>query len=318
MAITVLPTKTIGSLGPVKSDTRAYLRPTQELPAVELEAIKQQVIDNATEIGLTDGSTAGSLREATQTAGPSLEVGSLLWEWNGTDLAQFDATPLDYERDLGSPGGGNAETALVVTVVADPDAYFGGNVLRFTATSLAGGGVLAVAASEITLPSRYVVYVRLRGEVSGTSMVGYGCMVAFNDDGTDAMEGILVNRPEGGNTNEIVAITANRFGNAEGLVGSGTFNAACAARGGVVQLLTVEKKPGGEATGLAVVSCSDKAMAGTGPIFDTALPHTIAGVGTAWDSLTMGRVGLAIHEGVNGTSGVVDFKDFRIYAHPDD
>lgn len=42
-----LPTKTIGSLGPVKTDNRAYLRPDSELPAVELEAIKDAVIANA-------------------------------------------------------------------------------------------------------------------------------------------------------------------------------------------------------------------------------------------------------------------------------
>lgn len=62
MAITTLPTKTIGSLGPVKTDSRAYLRPTSELPATELEAIKQAIIDVTTEVGLTDATTAGSLR----------------------------------------------------------------------------------------------------------------------------------------------------------------------------------------------------------------------------------------------------------------
>lgn len=59
-----LPTKTVGSLGPVKTDSRAYLRPSSELPAVELEAIKDWIILLATEIGDTDGSTAGSIWEA--------------------------------------------------------------------------------------------------------------------------------------------------------------------------------------------------------------------------------------------------------------
>lgn len=58
------PTKTIGSLGPVKTNTRAYLRPSSELSADELEQIKDWIIALATEIGALDGSTEGSIWEA--------------------------------------------------------------------------------------------------------------------------------------------------------------------------------------------------------------------------------------------------------------
>lgn len=64
------PTKAIGSLGPEKTNTRAYLRPSSELSAAELEVMKDWIIALAQEIGIDDGSTPGSLWEAIGGGGP--------------------------------------------------------------------------------------------------------------------------------------------------------------------------------------------------------------------------------------------------------
>lgn len=68
MALTELPTKTDASIGRAKSDQRPPGAPAVDLdhqvPAAEFERIKDLLIALAEEVGLTDGSTAGSLREA--------------------------------------------------------------------------------------------------------------------------------------------------------------------------------------------------------------------------------------------------------------
>ena len=41
-------------------------------------------------------------------------------------------------------------------------------------------------------------------------------------------------------------------------------------------------------------------------------------MGTNWDGVDMDQIGPGCGEGSNGTSGVIDFKSIKIYAHPDD
>jgi hypothetical protein len=169
MAITVLPTKAIGSLGPVKTDNRAYLRPTSELQATELEAIKQQIIDNATEIGLTDGSTVGSLREAAiANAVPSTD---LIWAWNGVDLTQFTdgATP---ELDT--------STGAALSVENSPEGAVH-KVLRATAGTGSGFSQWVIDEAEFpTLPSRYVLEISCVHHEDGASGYNIGSRVGFS------------------------------------------------------------------------------------------------------------------------------------------
>ncbi|NBU69856.1 MAG: hypothetical protein EBS53_00100 [Bacteroidetes bacterium] len=62
MTITSIPTKTAGDLGTVLTNIRAPV--ANEFSAVNLEKIKDRIIELFQEVGLTDGSTAGSLWEA--------------------------------------------------------------------------------------------------------------------------------------------------------------------------------------------------------------------------------------------------------------
>lgn len=68
MAITFLPTQTEGSgpedLGGPKSDDDSYDDPTHQLSSVNWNSLILYIIALATEVGLSDGSTAGSLRKA--------------------------------------------------------------------------------------------------------------------------------------------------------------------------------------------------------------------------------------------------------------
>ncbi|MGD9749370.1 MAG: hypothetical protein AB7W59_00080 [Acidimicrobiia bacterium] len=65
MPITSLPTKTEASLGDPKSDHPSvpYVDPTTQTNAAQLEEMKTRIIEALTELGLTDGSTSGSVNE---------------------------------------------------------------------------------------------------------------------------------------------------------------------------------------------------------------------------------------------------------------
>jgi len=92
-----LPTKTVGSLGPVKTDVRAYLRPDSELPAVELEAIKDAIIANATAI---DGLPEVTVYSA-QTVGSN--PAQIYIDAGGID-AQYEILISARRSDGGAPG----------------------------------------------------------------------------------------------------------------------------------------------------------------------------------------------------------------------
>lgn len=62
MPITTMPTKTAGDLGPVLTNVRTPV--ANEFSAVNLDRIKDRIIELFNEVGLSDGSTPGSLREA--------------------------------------------------------------------------------------------------------------------------------------------------------------------------------------------------------------------------------------------------------------
>ncbi len=248
-------------------------------------------------------------------AAPSLELGALLWEWNGADLTQFDAAIKEFSNSAGSTD--NASTALVVTVVADPTDYLG-NVLRFTATALQGGGILAVAASELTLPGRYVVVCQYLNKVSGlTISSGSGPMVFFSDIAGD-IDACLIDRVFGTNTSRVMTIVNDTQDTIEALFGGETFNDSVGIRGGITLVTTVEKRQAGETPSVAVVLNQERGHVQSNVGRDTSLVHDIASVGANWDGLDMDRFGIAINDGINGTTGALDFKRFAVYAHPDD
>lgn len=75
MTITALPSRAALDLGATLTNARAPV--ANELSAVNVEKIKDWIISLASEVGKTDGSTAGSLREAIAGLGASFAVQSV-------------------------------------------------------------------------------------------------------------------------------------------------------------------------------------------------------------------------------------------------
>jgi hypothetical protein len=254
-----------------------------------------------------------ALLAAGAAGGGNLQTGSKLWEWNKTDLSQFEATALPH-------GGGtaNAATALIASVVSGGQPY--DKVLRLTATALQGGGVFAVLASELTLPDRYVVRVVYADDTSSVGQIVPTLYLAFTpDDGGGDLEGYGLSRRTGLSNVDLRAFVNNVAGSADSLGSSGTFfTPTLVDRGGIEDLITIEKNQNGETPSYVRLSVEDRGGGNNDIAYERSLVHTISGVSTNWDGLTFDRFGPGAYEGVLGTTGSCDFAAIEVYAHPGD
>jgi hypothetical protein len=121
MTITTKPTRTEGSIGATKTDRRPATGASWEWSAAQINEISDRVVELFDEVGLSDGSEAGSLNERVATLETS--GASALAEWNGTDLTQFEAAITS----------GFTNPALVVETTG------GSKTLKFTADAAAAG-----------------------------------------------------------------------------------------------------------------------------------------------------------------------------------
>lgn len=313
MPLTELPTKTAGSLGPVKTDNRAYLRPDSELPAVELEQIKTWIIALATELGLSDGSTADSVREAVNAAGgaPNPFTGELLWAWNGTDLTQFEATALPHDRAGTDVSGKNAATEMSLSVVSAGGRL--GNLIRITtSSSFLGGGMFPILANEIALPDRYVV--RTAWGAQHANVNGGVYLMANPTNG--AFRGLLAYRTS---TQHLLrAIVDDHPSSAIALGEGGTNNAAAISMGGAVTLHTVYRQRTSDDPANWLLQTYAHSPANASPETD-ASDSTDFSISTDWDGIGMDRIGIGAHHALlTGLASTNDILDLRIYAHPED
>lgn len=163
MAITELPTRTEESIGQEKQDRATPLGqrpydPRYGLDATRINRILDLLVALGESVGLDDGSTAGSLREAVaELEADVASTGRVLWSQD-RDTAlitdQFDAAPL---------------TLTAGSVVASLQAKdWGGSAIRLAATGLTGNYILPIKASEIVLPKRFLVRVRM-AHISGSA-----------------------------------------------------------------------------------------------------------------------------------------------------
>ncbi len=132
-------------------------------------------------VGRVEGAVSpGSAVTATATA--SGGTSSKLWEWNGTDTSQFDATTPNFSGTT----SGSPITSPTISVVADATVP-GGNILRATGTGTPAGYAVAhwlVKASESTLthPKRY----RWEWEIRATLPTYSGGITFFGDEADDS------------------------------------------------------------------------------------------------------------------------------------
>ncbi len=134
MSITVLPTQAPGSLGQVKSDAFPATDLSNQVPASEHNTAMKAVEDIAAEVGLTDGTTAGSLRKAL-----TLQIKTKITSYT-LDLVEDAGTWHDEDTDT---AGGD----ITVTV---PTGLNPGDVIEFSKLGT-GGDVLFLAGGGMTL-----------------------------------------------------------------------------------------------------------------------------------------------------------------------
>lgn len=297
-------TKTVGSLGPVKTDTKAYTRTTSELAAAEIEAIKDALIDHADAINTLE--TA---------------AGEILWEWNKTDVSQFD-TNLSYDDTVATAQSGSA----ALSFVAAASGYRNTPLIRLTADGLRGGLVFPLKTSEITLPERYQIEVVCTYAFSGDGP-GMGAVVApFGAAASTEWRGALVrtlseqsgidsalttdNDPTSGLT-----LRDSGIGNVD--ASTDTFNVNAFNRGGRRLLIDVWRAKATDTDFLIAYRVEDPASTDRGSLCEDDLSGA-AVVSTDWVDVDFNRVGLGIDGDSASYSGVIDFSEFRIRAHPVD
>lgn len=243
---------------------------------------------------------------------PNLQVGALLWEWNGEDTTQFQtAFPYTHGNGAGSRSG----SAAISVVDRSPLAV--GNVLRITSTSLVGGVVFPLALSELPLPSRYVVVVNF---ADGTDQFLLGGLYPFflNEGNDEPMIGCAVLRRLAASNLNAYAIV-DGLGGSEALTSSGsmTTTSDTVDRGGITSTITVDARPAGEPSALGQIRCEDKNGNG-GWAHDGAVVTDIAGIGTTWDSEDLNLLGIGVYVSAAALSASFDFGHLAIYAHPED
>ncbi|NJN63444.1 MAG: hypothetical protein HC882_00270 [Acidobacteria bacterium] len=113
--------------------------------------------------------------------------GVILFEWNGTDLAQFDAA-ITHQRT----GGGGPSGSVAATAVADP-LYSSENVIQLAASSLQGGWVLPISAAALALPDMFTVEIVLSRTATVTNaFAGVICFTGTTGtvNGMEIQEGL--------------------------------------------------------------------------------------------------------------------------------
>lgn len=299
MGLTVLPRNEDGNLGRDKTDLDNVPELDHYVPSTEYNNLVDRVCELGEAVGLADGSTPGSLEERVG----SLETGgSLLWEWNGVDTSQFEASDAYLESGW--------TTAL--SVVANATVK-GGNVLRYQRSAGSGGVAMRlILASEFTIPESgcFVIEV-VQHQISVANRYGGVCHHAD---------------PNGG--------SLYAFGEAWGASGK-----ALRVEDGVNASGSSTNLPNiGLLTGRVLITIEGDKVAGVEPRFSSVAHHTgEAGFAAemwrqdqsarfdsvandaGWTSTTPNRCGLSLFSPGGGTGSYdFDIAAFRILKHPRD
>lgn len=226
-------------------------------------------------------------------------AGSLLWEWNGLDISQFEAADAF-----------NSGFTTSFSAVANADVP-GGNVLRYGWVS--GGGpwqaVRLIKASELVFPLRYVVSVEYLSGSRQHGWVFYGDMTP----GSLYAYGFEF----------AVAWKVTRYDGAS----------AVAHANNATRVIETVSSLAGRAT---LTIAGDK-IASTEPRWHAAATGTVQGgdidqrniearhtdvpsrpVGATWQTVDPTRAGLSLANWQTGTTGTADIAAIRIFKHPRD
>ncbi|HEY5622300.1 MAG TPA: hypothetical protein VIV14_00970 [Gammaproteobacteria bacterium] len=251
----------------------------------------------------------------------------VLWEWNRTDLLQFDTgSLLDYSNSvLGGPAG-------VVTPSFVADTFQGNPGIRLTAdAAFLGGFVLPVSAAELALPSRYILQARI-SRITGAGMVATVNPWGIIDPttlSTTGWKGAVFRRDGGFSiaqhrlTTFFAGPPAVQLLRAVGVTDTpptaGTWNATMESRGGVTLRFECFRQDGDTPADWAWRTVlDDDANYDSGGL---AEPQATGGGSTTpnWDGEDMVTFGVGILNDTGGAAaGSVDFLDLRVFQHPFD
>lgn len=287
----------------------------------------ERVLTAGTGISIVDGGAGNTVTiSSTGGGGGSQSVsafhGNLLWAWNQTDTSQFRGVATKYQANLGT-NPINADTHLTLSVFNYGEPF--GNVLRVTATNLSGvglngGGHFPILGSELTLPERYVVYIRRGFHQPNFPNGARGYFVlAYTGNGA-SFNGLAIDRVLGTSDCPIYPIVGGEVNTSfRGYTSSGTWqNPADLETGGIEQWIGISR-PAATTPSYARAFVADRGGSAHTMPFQTELLHTVAGVSTNWDGLDFtGNPGPGMLGTLNNTTGVVDYAQIRIYEYLDD
>lgn len=204
MTITTLPTRDAADLGAALSNVRAPV--ANEFSAVNLEKIKDWIISLASEVGKTDGSTVGSLREAVDALGAAP---GLLFELDTTVTSGLSATTEVQGKQ--SPGGpafagtitpaGDVsspwDSATKMLALTTSGSMIGIGLRRLECGALPTAGfIVDVGIGDLDVLVSTHLVIAMYEQRAGTDARGIGIgiqhstaalsVIGFGDDGTDS------------------------------------------------------------------------------------------------------------------------------------
>lgn len=287
----------------------------------------ERVLTAGTGISIVDGGAGSTVTiSSTGGGGGSQSVsafhGNLLWAWNQTDTSQFASTATTYQAN-GGTNPINADTRLSLSVFNYGEPF--GNVLRVTATNfsgagLNGGGHFPILGSELTLPERYVVYIRRGFHQPNFPNGARGYFMLAYTGGGASFNGLAIDRVIGTSGCDIYPIVGGEVNTSfRSYTSSGTWqNPADLETGGIEQWIGISR-PDATTPSYARAFVADRGGSAHTMPFQTELLHTVAGVSTNWDGLDFtGNPGPGMLGALNNTTGVVDYAQIRIYEYLDD
>lgn len=249
----------------------------------------------------------------------------VLWEWNRTDLDEFDTgSLLDFRQTSGlGPAG-------VVTPSFEADVFQGVPGIRLTAdAAFVGGFVLPVSISSLELPAHFLLECRIAA--ISTNMVAGICPFGIADPSTASgagWKGTVFRRDAAGTIAQHRLTTLDGPSNQQTLrtltindvtPSVSTWNTALEERGGESFLFECFRQAGADPTDWAWRTVvNDPANYDSGALARQNV-SVFADPSPDWDGDDMTRFGIAIiNDTGGGAAGVVDFLDLRVFQHPFD
>lgn len=238
---------------------------------------------------------------------------SLIWSWNGTDLTEFGSA-LQFEDSLGSAVAGSAALSL--------GSYRGGNTIVITGTSIQGGFMFPVIATELaSLPERY----RLVAHIVDIDTSGLAAAIGSfgHDDGSSEWRGIVQHRTGGGTLLQ-TRLTTDASGNqtlrSAGITSSEasqtTWNQTVENRGGLVITQDVWRQAGSNPNDWLIrYQAQDDANLDSGAL-SRQDATSFGDTSPDWDSQDLDSIGIGILRDGSALSGTLQFANLQVFTHP--